>query len=186
MEAAECASKTAELGVINTLLDLEEFEVVQVSADRKSRVRTLTLVPRMGVGVCPHCHGVCDERHVCRDRDVLDLPMGGWRTELTVRLCQFRCRVCDRFFTPRYAALAEGSHATERLLERLGELIVHSDVAAAAKFFGIPEKTAERWYYEHRQRKQHDDEPKVGLQPIRSLGIDELSLKKDTGNLPAC
>jgi hypothetical protein len=38
MEAAECGSTTAELGVINTLLDLEEFEVVQVSADRKSRV----------------------------------------------------------------------------------------------------------------------------------------------------
>jgi len=179
MEAAQCASSTAELGVINTLLDLEEFEVVHVSADRGKRVRTLTLVPRMAIGVCPHCHGACDEQHVCRDRVVRDLPMGGWQTELTVRLWQFRCRACDRFFTPRYAALAEGAHATERLLERLGELIVHSDVAAAATFFGIPEKTAEGWYYEHRQRKQR--EPQVGLQQVKSMGIDELSLKKDTG-----
>jgi transposase len=186
MEAAQCASLTAELGVINTLLDLEEFEVVQVNAGRGKRVRTLTLVPRMGIGVCPHCHGACDERHMCRDRNVRDLPMGGWQTELVVRLWQFHCRACDRFFTPRYAALAEGAHATERLLERLGELIVHSDVAAAATFFGIPEKTAEAWYYQHRQRKEHDDEPRTGLKPIESMGIDELSLKKDTNSSAAC
>jgi len=48
-----------------------------------------------------------------------------------------------------------------------------------------PEKTAEAWYYQHRQRKQM--EPKTaGLKPIESIGIDELSLKKDTGNLPEC
>lgn len=179
MEAAKCAS-TVELGVVNSLLDLEEFEVVQVSAGCGRRVRTLTLVPRVGVGVCPACGGVCDERHTCRDRQVLDLPMGGWGTELTVRLWQFRCRRCDRFFTPHFGALAEGAHATERLLERLGELVAHSDVDAAARFFGIAPKTAEAWYYQHRQRKQR--EPQAGLQPIQSLGIDELSLKKDAGS----
>ena len=184
MEAAECASTTTELGVINSLLDLEEFELVQVSADRARRVRTLTLVPRVSVGLCPHCHGVCDERHACRERSVRDLPMGGWGTELTVRLWQFRCRACDRFFTPPFAALAEGAHATERLLERLGELIAHSDVTAAARFFGIAEKTAEAWYYQHRERKQR--EPQSGLQPIQSLGIDELSLKKDTASSASC
>jgi transposase len=181
MEAARCESTAAELGVLSTLLDLEEFEVVDASVDRGTRLRTLTLVPRVGVAVCPHCRGVCDEQHVCRDRTVLDLPMGGWRTELTVRLWQFRCRRCDRFFTPPFAALAEGAHATERLLERLGELIAHSDVGAAAQFFGIAEKTAEAWYYAHRQRKQHtQSHPPLQQQPVRSLGIDELSLKKDT------
>ena len=34
MDAARCASTTTELGVIDSLLDLEEFEVVQISADR--------------------------------------------------------------------------------------------------------------------------------------------------------
>jgi transposase len=178
MDAA--TSELAELAVMSSLLDLEEFEVVHWGQDRAKRLRTFTVVPKLSVGLCPHCRRASDERHVCRDRTVLDLPMGGWRTELVVRLWQFRCRSCDRFFTPGFAALSEGAHATERLLDRLDELIAHGDVCAAARFFGVAEKTAERWYYQHLKRKQ--EQPQPALEPIRSLGIDELSLKKDAGN----
>jgi hypothetical protein len=65
----------------------------------------------------------------------------------------------------------------------VAELIARSDVCAAARFFGVAEKTAEGWYYQHRKRKQEQPQPE--LEPIRSLGIDELSLKKDTGNFAA-
>jgi hypothetical protein len=106
--------------------------------------------------------------------------MGGWRTELLVRLWQFHCAACDQFFTPAFAALAEAAHASERLLKRLAELVDRGNVASAASFFGLPEKTVERWYYQHVQRKQ--SQPRPQLEPVRSLGIDELSLKKDTGN----
>ena len=165
-----------ELATLTSLLDLDEFEAVEASRDRREKVRRLTLVPKAIVGLCPHCHGVTEERHVCHDRVVWDLPMGGQRVELVVRLWQFRCRACDKFFTPHLAALAEGAHATERLLERLAELASHSDVATAARFFGIAEKTAEGWYYPYLERKRK--QPAPHLQPVRSLGIDELSLKK--------
>jgi transposase len=173
-----------ELATLTSLLGLDEFEVVEWSFDRREKIRRLTLVPRTMVGLCPHCHGVTGERHLCHDRVVTDLPMGGQRVELVVRLSQFRCGACDKFFTPHFAALAEGAHATERLLERLAELASHSDVATAASFFGIAEKTTEGWYYQYLERKQR--EPAPHLQPVRSLGIDELSLKKDTGNSAAC
>jgi transposase len=173
-----------ELATLSLLLDLDEFEVVESSWDRREKIRRLTLVPKAAVGLCPHCHGVTDARHVCHDRIIADLPMGGQRVELVVRLSQFHCSACDKFFTPRFAALAEGAHATERLLERLAALASHSDVATAAHFFGIPQKTAEGWYYSYLERKQK--EPAAHLQPVRSLGIDELSLKKDIGNSAAC
>ena len=173
-----------ELATLTSLLDLDEFEVVESAWDRREKVRRLTLVPKAILGLCPHCHGITDERHVCHDRVIADLPMGGQRVELTVRLWQFHCRTCDKYFTPRLAALAEGAHATERLLERLAELASRSDVATAARFFGIPEKTVEGWYYQYLERKQK--EPVPNLQPVKSLGIDELSLKKDTGNSAAC
>jgi transposase len=173
-----------ELSTVTSLLDLDEFEVVESSRDRREKVRRLTLAPKTAVALCPHCRGVTDERHVCHDRVIADLPMGGQPVELVVRLSQFHCHACDKFFTPRFAALAEGAHATERLLERLAELASHSDVATAARFFGIPEKTAEGWYYQYLERKRK--EPAAHLQPVRSLGIDELSLKKDTGNSAAC
>jgi transposase len=173
-----------ELATLTSLLDLDEFEVVESTWNRAERLRRLTLVPKAAIGLCPHCHGASDRRHVCHDRVVADLPMVGQRVELVVRLWQFDCRGCKKFFTPRFAALAEGAHATERLLERLAELASHGDLSTAARFFAIAEKTAQGWYYAYLQRKQQ--EPAPGLEPVRSLGIDELSLKKDSGNSAAC
>ena len=177
---------TKELETLGTLLDLEEFELMEAKSDRGSKLRRFTLVPRLALGLCPHCGGVTEERHLCRDRTVTDLPMGGWKTELVVRLWQFRCRACDRFFTPRLAALAEGAHATERLLERLAELAGRGDLSTAARFFGLAEKTAEGWYYDYLKRKQKERESGSDLRPVQSLGIDELSLKKGAGNSVAC
>ena len=172
-----------ELATLTSLLDLDEFEVVEAARDRRNKLRRFTLAPKVAVGLCPHCSGVSEERHTCHDRVVVDLPMGGCRTELAVRLSQFRCAACDKFFTPRFAALAEGAHATERLLSSLCELAGRSDVSTAARFFGLPEKTVEGWYYAYLERKRKSPGP--DLQPVKSLGIDELSLKKNTGNSAA-
>jgi transposase len=173
-----------ELRTLTSLLGLDEFEVVESAWDRQEKLRRFTLVSKTLVGLCPHCHGITDQRHLCHDRVIADLPMGGCRVELVVQLSQFHCPACDKFFTPRFTALAEGAHATERLLERLAELAGRGDVATAAGFFQVPEKTAEGWYYQYLERKQK--EPAAHLQPVRSLGIDELSLKKSTGNSAAC
>lgn len=173
-----------ELATLTSLLDLDEFEVAEAIRDRRNKLRRFTLVPKVIAGLCSHCASVTDERHACHDRVIADLPMGGCKTELVVQLWQFRCPTCDKFFTPRLASLAEGAHATERLMESLSDLASRSDLVTAARFFGIAEKTAEGWYYDFLERKQKNPAP--DLQPVRSLGIDELSLKKDTGNSAAC
>jgi len=173
-----------ELATLTSLLDLDEFEVIEATWDRRAKLRRLALMPKTMIGLCPHCHQPTEQRHVCHDRVVADLPMGGQRVELLVRLWQFHCGSCKKFFTPRFAALAEGAHGTERLLGKLSELASHGDLSAAARFFAIPEKTAEGWYYAYLERKRR--EPAGPLEPVRSLGIDELSLKKDSGNSVAC
>lgn len=173
-----------ELATLTTLLDLDEFEVVESAWDRRGKLRRFTLVPKMSVGVCPHCLRLSERQHACHDRVIADLPMGGQRVELIVQLFQFECDSCNKFFTPRYAALVEGTYATERLLEKLADLAKHGDIANAARFFGIPEKTVEGWYYRYVERKLKDPSPH--LQPVKSLGIDELSLKKDSVNSFAC
>lgn len=175
-----------ELQTVTALLDLEEFEVVAAADDWGARRRRLTVVPKAAAGLCPQCGRLTEQRHACRERMVADLPLGGWKTELVVCLWQFHCPGCDRFFTPRFAALAEGAHATERLLERLADLASHGDIRLAARFFGLPEKTVEGWYYAYLQRRQQERDSGSGLQPVTSLGIDELALKKDTGSSAAC
>ena len=166
---------SGHLRTVSALLDLDEFEVVDLQQDRRTKQNVIGVIPKAAAGLCPHCRRVCDERHQTRESRVMDLPMGGCRTELKVTRWQFHCRACDKFFTPRLAALAEGAHATERLLARLAELIKHGDIANASRFFSLPEKTAEKWYYEYVERNQKSPSD---LRPIRSLGIDELSLKK--------
>ena len=168
-------------------MDLAGFEVVEAARDVATQTWRLTVVATTLAQICPHCHSVTGERHACHDRTIVDLPLGGWRTELVVRMFQFRCEQCGRFFTPHHPPLAAGAHATERFLDRLAQWATHGDVSVAARFLGVAEKTAERWYYEHlkRQEKRREQAAK-DLQPVRSLGIDELSLKKDTGSSAAC
>jgi transposase len=174
-----------ERRTLTELLDLEGFEVVEAASDRAAKLRRLTVVPAgEPAALCPACGAATADRHACHDREVTDLPLGGWRTELLVRPWQFACGRCGRYFTPRHAALAPGAHATGRFLDRLAELATVADVSAAARFLGVAEKTAERWYYEHLERRR--EEPAKGLAPVRSLGIDELSLKKGTGSSSAC
>lgn len=177
MEAMEPRTLTA-------LLDLPGFEVVDAVSDQKSKVRRLTVVATEVAAVCPHCSVLTSERHACYDRDMVDLPLGGWKTELVVHLFQFKCRACDKFFSPRSLLLAPGAHATERFLERLARLATDGDVLTAARYLGVPEKNAERWYYDYLKR-QTEDAART-LKPVQCLGIDELSLKKGTGNTFAC
>jgi transposase len=77
--------------------------------------------------------------------DIKDLPIGAYAVELKVRVEQFKCRGCDRAFTPQIPFLAEGAHATERFLERAAELIRNGDIASVAKFYGLWEQTLVRW-----------------------------------------
>jgi transposase len=162
------------------LLHLPGFAVAHVREDEVGPRYVITVVPESPVGVCPHCHRVSETVKQRRTREgILDLPIGSHAVELTVRVGQFECPHCDRCFTPPIDFSAEGAHATERLLGRVAELIRHSDVANAARFFGVAEKTLEGWYYGYVERQQSDP-TRTPTGPIRRIGIDELSLKSGT------
>jgi transposase len=159
------------------VLNLEGFEVVDRRHESAGKVWRLIVVPTLAAGVCPECGRVSTDRHQTRDRErIHDLPIGDSRVELTVRTFQYRCTACQRCFTPCCSVLAEGTHATERFLERCVQLIRTGDIRNAAAFFGLPEKTLEGWYYEFLERRQQT--ATAVAEPIRSIGIDELSLKK--------
>jgi transposase len=147
--------------------------------DQKRYVFTVT--PEERLGVCPHCHQVSDEVHQTRTREAIkDLPISNYAVDLKVRVPQFECGHCRRAFTPPVPFVAEGAHATERFLAQAAELIRTSDVANAAAFYGVPERTLDNWYYDYLQRRQQTHAP--ATKPIRRIGIDELSLKKNIGS----
>src|SRR5947208_9300852 len=158
------------------VLDLPDYEVVYCQKESDLQSYRITVAPKHRLGVCPHCGKVSDTVHQTRTREhIKDLSIGKESVELNVRVLQFEC-VCGQHFTPAVPFLAEGAHATERLLERAAQLIRTSDVANAAAFLGVPERTLGDWYYDYLQRRPHASGQKI--KPVRRLGIDELSLKK--------
>ncbi len=163
------------------LLHLLGFVGVHCQEESQPPRYALAVAAEHRIGVCPHCNTVCAEVHQTRTRErIVDLPISGYAVELKVRVCQFQCERCAGVFTPEVPFLAEGAHATERFLARAAELIRSSDVANVAKFFGLPEQTLARWYYDYVERRRvTSSEP---LKPITRLGIDELSLKKNIGS----
>jgi transposase len=159
------------------LLRLDGFRVVHLRQDTPADPVRLTVLPTTPLGVCPHCHRACDTVHRrCDSGPVKDLSVGPQAVELILRTYQFACPHCHHFFTPPSAAFVQGAHATERFLEQAARLIRFSDIANAAAFLGVPEKTLEKWYYDYVERQRQA--PAAALQPIAQLGIDELTLKK--------
>ena len=156
-------------------LRLDGFRVAHVRTDTPQDPIRLTVIPITPLGLCPHCHRPCDTIHRRWESDpVQDLSVGPQRVELIVRTYQFSCPHCGRFFTPAAPAFAPGGHATERFLEQAARLIRFSDIANAAAFLGVPEKTLEHWYYDYVERQRQV--PTATSQPIQQLGIDELKL----------
>jgi len=163
------------------LLRLTDFDVVHCDEDSTEKRYCFTVAPQHRIGVCPHCQRVSEEVHQTRTREAIkDLPLSNYAVELKVRVPQFACERCGCTFTPPIPFLSEGAHATERFLERSAELIRNSDVANAAAFYGVPERTLGTWYYDYLQCRQAAcaQPPK----PTRRIGIDELSLKKNIGS----
>lgn len=158
-------------------LHLDGFRVVHVGDDGPTDPVRLTVLPATDLALCPHCQRPCDIIHRRYQAEpIKDLSLAARTVELIVRTYQFACPHCDHYFTPPSAAYAAGAHATERFLEQAARLIRFSDVANAAAFLGVPEKTLEKWYYDYVERQQQT--ATATLQPIRQIGIDELAFKK--------
>lgn len=169
------------LSVWNGVLQLDEFEVVHQAEDLATKTLHFTLISKLGAAVCPHCGGLCKTVHQTRDRDdIHDLPIGERAVVLRVRVPEFHCDACQRHFTLPWQSIAEGTHATERFLERAAAIIRHSDISNAARLCGVPEKTLHNWYYDYVERQLRQPAPE--LKPITSVGVDELSQKKDTAS----
>ena len=173
---------TTALDFWTELLDLPGFVVVHHHDDAPHDRHGFTVAPRHEIGICPGCGTPSETIKQRRHRErISDLPIGCRTVELTVRVGQFARDRCGTCFTPPIDFLADGAHATERLLRRAADLIRNADVASAARFFAIPERNLGRWYYDYLERHQQQTAKAPGP-PIRRIGIDELSLKKGTGS----
>lgn len=170
-------SQTDRMDVLTGLLNLERYEVVEDGLRQADGSLVLTVVPDIEAAVCPHCGRLCEEVHQRRPRELIDLPMANRPVVLLAEVLQFSCPACRRAFTPPLPGVGEGTYATERFLQRAVELVRLGTVLGAAALLKVPEKTLERWYCDYVRRP-----PPRPPRPIRTIGIDELALKKNIGS----
>jgi transposase len=179
-------SERDQLAFWTKLLNIDGYQVVHEELGAADDPRRFTVIPKTPLGICPHCSRLSEDIHRRTESDrVRDLPIGERAVELTIRVYQYWCADCDRAFTPPTPFLAPGGHATERFLEQARQLIAFGDIANAAAFLQVPESSLGRWYYDYLERRQQAPTAPPA-QPIRQLGIDELSLKKSTASSSPC
>jgi transposase len=177
-------TENEQLDFWTQLLRLDGFRVVHVRQDTPTDPVRLTVLPTTPLGLCPHCQRAGDTIHRRWESEpVRDLPLGPQPVELLVRTYHYACPHCGHFFTPAVPVLAPGAHATERFLEQAARLIRFSDIANAAAFLGVPEKTLEKWYYDYVERQRQA--PPTPSGPIQQLGLDELKRTHGSGQFVA-
>jgi transposase len=177
-------SENDQLDHWTDVLRLDGFRVVHVRRETPTDPIRFTVLPILSIGICPHCHRPSDTIHRRWESEpVKDLSLGSQPVELLVRTYQFACPHCDHYFTPAAAAFARGAHATQRFLEQAARLIRFSDIANAAAFLSLPEKTLEKWYYDYVERQRQT--PATPPRPIQQLGIDELKLTRGSDQFVA-
>ena len=125
----------------------------------------------MEASAAPACRAADGSRKRRIRSGIKDLPISKFAVQLEVRVPQYECERCHKAFTPPVPFLFEGAHATERFLERAAELVRASDLANAAAFLGVPERTLADWYYDYLQRRTATSARPA--QPIRRIGVDE-------------
>ncbi len=123
--------------------------------------------------VCGGCGISVREVHSWTERQVRDLPWGAWHVWLMVEVHRVRCRRCG-VRTERLPFVAGKAHYTTRLETAVAQDCEAAPVSRVAAKWGLPPETVRRMD-KRVLRRWAASRPR---QPLRSLGVDEISLGK--------
>ena len=161
------------LAFYEDLLGLPDF---QVTALEKTPTK-LTIHGRLRVAPapCPVCQQPTGVVHQTEVRQYRDLKISAREVWLHVRLPQFHCVRCGRYFSPPPRWVAPGKSYTLRQAKWVFELCEKQSFTQVAALVNMAHTTVERLSYA--QADAHIDLPARYAQ-VRQLGLDEVSHRK--------
>lgn len=124
---------------------------------------------------CPSCNSLTKIINQYDTRKVQDLNISGKEVWLHLRVPQFLCPDCTRYFTQKLDWVETGKSYTKRQAKWIFELCSKQPFTEVAAIVNLSHKTVERLFY--KMAEQKIDLPKRYAQ-VRYLGIDEISNKK--------
>ena len=158
--------ETYQLAAWTVALNLPGYEVSHCVEDAIDGVLRLSVIPKEIVDLCPDCGRPCNTWHQKRWlENILEPSFGGTACASEGPCVSVRVRA---LWPDLDAAQPDcrrrnlGDQSSSRAGGRTGASL---DVVNAAAFFGIPEKTLERWYYDYVERQ------KAAVKPSRSRSV---------------
>jgi len=128
---------------------------------------------------CPSCGASTGIIHQYETRKVQDLKISDHEVWLHIRISQFYCPTCHRYFYPTPDWLLKGKSYTKRQSKWIFKLCEQQAFTQVASLVNFSPKTVERLYY---QQANHLLDLKSRYAQVRHLGIDELSHQKGKHN----
>ena len=149
------------------------------SVDHDETKITLHCETTTGESICPQCGLSTGEVHQYDKRRVRDLDISGKEVWLDLRVRQFVCRSCNRYFHEQPDWLLPGKSYTRRQAKWAFLMCQKQAFTEAAALLNMCPKTLERLYYEQGERQLNLPQR---YQKVRQLGIDEISHRKGKGD----
>lgn len=128
---------------------------------------------------CPLCLRPTAQVNQYTRRQVRDLDMSGRQVWLEVRVRQFVCPDCERYFGEELGFADSGKSFTHRQAKWIFECCARQPFTAVGALLDVNAKTVERLYYQHLHAEL--DLP-ARYAAVRRLGIDEISHRKGKGS----
>lgn len=124
---------------------------------------------------CPYCLRSTAEVNQYTSRQVRDLDMSGRQVWLQLRIRQFICQECNRYFSESIGFAQDGKSYTQRQAKWIVDCCARQPFTEVGALLDICPKTVERLYYNHIQAHLHLP---ARYAQVKRLGIDEIAHRK--------
>lgn len=155
------------------VLELPNFQVDKVETSSTRYTIYGSFIKQEGI--CPSCQNTTSLINQTRTLKYQDLKISGRAVWLHVRIPQFSCSECGRYFLSHPDWVSPGKSYTKRQSKWVFEMCRKQSFLEVSALTDIPEKTVSRLFFQ--ESKEHINLPERYAR-VRKLGIDEVSHQK--------
>lgn len=156
--------------------DLLGFRDLKVNSIEKTPQRlVLHCELKTKVSTCPNCLAPTGHINQYEIRQVQDLKISEREVWLHIRVSQFFCPTCHRYFYANPDWVVAGKSYTKRQSKWIFELCQQQPFTQVGALVNLSHKTVERLFFEQAERQINLAQRYA---QVRKLGIDEISHRK--------
>ena len=159
------------------LLELPDLKVLSVEYHPKKIICYCEL--KKGSPSCPNCGAPTSVLNQYKTRKVRDLDISGKEVWFHLRVGQYVCEPCNRYFNQETDWLLPEKSYTKRQAKWMFEMCAKQPFSEVGALLNICPKTVERFYYAEAKKRINLPKP---YQEVQYLGIDEISHRKGKGD----